>query len=73
VGETTWEPLNWTAVPLRSALTALVVVHVRVELFPIVIDVGLAVMPAVGGPADVTVTVAWDDAVVPEEPVATKV
>jgi hypothetical protein len=35
-------------------------------------DVGLAVSEAVGGPPDVTVTVAWADAVVPEEPLATK-
>jgi hypothetical protein len=35
-------------------------------------DVGFAEIPAVGGP-EVTVTVVWADAVVPDEPVATKV
>jgi hypothetical protein len=72
VGETTWEPFNGTATPFRSALTALFVVHVNVELLPTTMDVGLAAIPAPGGPPDVTVTVAWDDAVAPEELVATK-
>jgi hypothetical protein len=72
VGETTREPLNGTVSPFRSALTSLLVVHVNVELLPTAMDVGLAVIEAVGGPPDETVTVAWADAVVPEEPVATK-
>ena len=60
--------------PLRSALTALLVVHVRVELPPDAIDVGLAVMPAAGGPLlAFTVTVAWAVAVAPEELVAMNV
>ena len=60
--------------PLRSALTALLVVHVRVELPPDAIDVGLAVMPAAGGPLLVfTVTVALAVAVAPEELVAMNV
>lgn len=43
------------------------------ELLPATMEVGLAVIPAVGGPPDVTVIVAWADAVVPEEALATKV
>ena len=58
--------------PFKSALTALVVVHVNVELLPATMEVGFAEMPAVGVPLDVTVTVACADAVVPDEPVATK-
>ena len=72
VGETTREPLNGTVSPFRSALTSLLVVHVNVELPPTTMDVGFAAIEAVGGPPDVTVTVAWADAVVPEDPVATK-
>jgi hypothetical protein len=72
VGETVWEPFNATVVPFKSALTAFFVVHVKVELLPATMDVGLALIPAVGGPPDVTVTVAGADAVVPEEPVTTK-
>ena len=72
VGETTCDPLNATAVPLISALVALVVFHVKVELLPTAMDVGFALMEAVGEP-ETTVTVACADAVVPDEPVATKV
>jgi hypothetical protein len=50
----------------------LVVDHVSVELPPAEMVVGFALMAAVGEP-DTTVTVAGADAVVPEEPVATKV
>ena len=57
VGETVCEPLTGTVAPFRVALAAFVDVHVSVELPPDVIEVGLAVIPAVGlaGP---TVTVA---------------
>jgi hypothetical protein len=56
-GETVCDPLTATAAPFRVALAAFVDVQVRVELPPDVIEVGLAVIPAVGlaGP---TVTVA---------------
>jgi hypothetical protein len=60
-------------VPFKSAVVAFFVVHVKVELPPDAIKVGLAVMPAAGGPLAATVTVAWDVAVAPEELVATKV
>jgi hypothetical protein len=72
VGETTCDPFSGTVVPFRSALSALVVIHVKVELFPTAMDVGFAESPAVGGP-EVTVTVVWAEAFVPEELVATKV
>lgn len=73
VGETVCDPFNATVVPFRSALTALLVVHVSVELPPAAIEVGLALIPAVGGPLELTVTVAWADAVAPDELVVTKV
>lgn len=66
VGETVWEPVTATGEPFRVALTAFVEVQVSVELPPAVIDVGLAVIPAVGAPAD-TVTVAWPQSVAPVE------
>jgi hypothetical protein len=72
VGDTVCDPFTATEAPFRVALTAFVEVHVRVELPPGEIEVGLAVIPAVG-PAEPTVTVAWDVAVAPEEPVAIKV
>jgi hypothetical protein len=73
VGETDCDPFSATFVPFKSAVTAFVVVHVRVELPPEAIVVGFAVIPAAGGPLEPTVTVAWAVAVVPEELVATKV
>ena len=73
VGETACDPFNATVVPFKSALTAFVVVQVRVELPPDAIVVGFALIPAVGGPLEPTVTVAWAVAVVPDELVATKV
>jgi len=57
VGETVCEPLRATAAPFRVALAALVDVQVSVELPPDVMEVGLAVIPAVGA-GGVTVTVA---------------
>jgi len=55
-GETVCDPLTETAAQFRVALAAFVDVQVSVELPPDAIDVGLAVIPAVGlaGP---TVTV----------------
>jgi hypothetical protein len=72
VGETTCDPLTATAAPFRVALTALVEVHVRVELPPDAMVVGFALIPAVGAP-ELTVTVAWAVAFVPAALVATKV
>ena len=72
-GETVCEPFNATVVPFRSALTALLVVHISVELPPAAIEVGLALIPAAGGPPEPTVTVAWADAVMPDELLLTKV
>lgn len=72
MGDTTCDPFNGTAVPLISALVAFVVLHVKVELLPIAMDVGFALMAAVGEPVT-TVTVVCADAVVPDDPVATKV
>ena len=73
VGETVCDPFKATVVPFRSALAALVVLHISVELPPDAIEVGLALIPAAGGPLEPTVTVAWADAVAPDELVATKV
>jgi hypothetical protein len=72
VGETLCDPLTATEAPFSVALTALVDVQVRVELPPEAIEVGLALIPAVG-PLAPTVTVAWAVAVVPEELLAMKV
>jgi hypothetical protein len=72
VGETACDPLTATDAPFRVALAALVDVQVRVELPPDVMEVGLAVIPAVG-PADVTLTVACAVAFAPDELVATNV
>jgi len=72
VGETVCDPLTATAAPFSVALAAFVDVQVSVELPPDAIDVGLAVIPAVGA-GGVTVTVVWDVAVAPEELVATNV
>ena len=55
VGETVCDPLTGTAAPFRVALVALVDVQVRVELPPDAIDVGLALIAAVGAGPTVTV------------------
>jgi hypothetical protein len=47
VGDTVCDPLTATAVPFNLALTALVVVQVRVELPPDAMEVGLALIVAV--------------------------
>jgi hypothetical protein len=72
VGETTCDPLTATAAPFKVALVAFVDDQVSVELPPEVIVVGFALMVAVG-PPDVTVTVADEVAVAPEELLAMKV
>jgi hypothetical protein len=72
VGETTCDPLTATAAPFKVALVAFVEDQASVELAPDVIELGFAVMVAVGAP-DVTVTVADDVAVAPVELVAMKV
>jgi hypothetical protein len=72
VGETTCDPFNATVVPFKSALTQLTVFHVSVELPPDAMEVGFALMPAAGGPLELTVTVAWAEAVTPAALVATK-
>jgi len=46
VGDTTCDPFNATVVPFKSALTALLVVHVRVELPPGAMTVGFPLIPA---------------------------
>jgi len=59
VGETVCDPLTGTAAPFRVALAAPVDVQVSVELPPGAIEVGLALMPIMGGllpPVTVTVT-----------------
>lgn len=67
VGDTDCEPLNGTAVPFRSAVVAFCVDHVRVELPPEEMTVGLAVMAAAGGPLlAATVTVACPQSVAPD-------
>jgi hypothetical protein len=65
--------LGVTLVPFRSALTAPLVVQFSVELAPHAIVVGLAVIPAFGGPLEPTVTVAVEVAVAPEELLAMNV
>lgn len=71
MGETVCDPLIATDAPFRVALVALVDIQVSVELLPDVMVVGFAVIPAVGGDGP-TVTVAWADAVAPDEDVATR-
>jgi hypothetical protein len=66
VGETLCDPLTATVAPFRVALTALVDVHVRVELAPGAIEVGFALSPAVGAPA-VTATVTCPQSIAPVE------
>jgi hypothetical protein len=73
LGETICDPFNATDVPFKSALTQLNVFHVSVALPPAAMVVGLALMPAAGGPLGVTVTVACADAFVPDELVAMNV
>jgi hypothetical protein len=62
VGETTWDPFTATAAPLSVALAAFVDVHVRVELPPLEIVVGFAVIAPV-----VTVSVTCPQSVAPAE------
>ena len=67
VGETVCDPLTATAAPFRVALTALVDVQVSVELPPEAIEVGFALIAAVGGLLPpVTVTVTWPQSVTPD-------
>jgi hypothetical protein len=72
VGETVCDPLTATGAPFKVAFAALVEVQLRVALPPVGMEVGLAVIPAVGA-VEPTVTVAWDEAVAPDELVAMKV
>jgi hypothetical protein len=72
VGETACDPFTATDAPFKVALTALVDVHVSVELPPVVMVAGLAEIPAVG-PLEPTVTVVWEVEVAPDELFATKV
>jgi len=72
VGETDCDPLTGTDAPLSVALTALVDAHVRVELLPDVMEVGFAVIPAVGEPPEPTTTTVCAEADVPAVLVATK-
>jgi len=66
VGETDCDPLTGTDAPLSVALTTLVDVHARVELLPDVMEVGSAVIPAVGSVV-FTVTVICPQSVAPVE------
>jgi hypothetical protein len=72
VGETDCDPFTATAEPFNVALTAFVEVHVSVELAPDEMEVGFALIPAVGA-LEPTVTVVCAVAVAPEELFATKV
>ena len=57
-----------TDAPFRVALTALVDVQVSVELLPDTMEVGFALIPAVGAPPPpVTLTVTWPQSVAPVE------
>ena len=67
VGETDCDPLTATGAPLRVALAALVDVHVSVELLPEAMELGFAVIPAVGALLPVTVTVTCPQSVAPVE------
>jgi hypothetical protein len=73
VGETTIDPDRATGVPFSFALTQLMVFQVSVELPPAEIVLGVALIPAAGGPPDPTVTVTVAVAVVPEELLAMRV
>ena len=66
MGETVCDPFTVTAAPFKVALTALVDVQVRVELPPAAIEVGLALIPAVGA-LEVTVTRTCPQSVAPAE------
>jgi hypothetical protein len=66
VGETVCDPLTATVAPFKVALTALVDVHVSVELPPDAIEAGFALIAAVGAaPAD-TVMRTWPQSVAPD-------
>ena len=67
MGDTDWEPLTATAAPFKVALTAFVDDQVSLELPPEEIDVGFAVMDAVGPVLVVTVTVTCPQSVAPVE------
>jgi len=58
--------LTATDVPFRVALTAFVDVQVNVELPPEAMEVGLALIPAVGA-LEVTVMRTWPQSVAPVE------
>ena len=64
VGETVCDPVTGTVAPFKVALTAFVDVQVSVELPPGAIEVGLALIPAVGA-AEVTVTRTCPQSVAP--------
>ena len=66
VGETVCDPLTGTDAPFRVALTALVDVHVSVELPPDAMEAGFALIAAVGAAPAVTVTVIWPQSVAPD-------
>ena len=73
MGDTVCDPFTATVVPFSFALTALVEDQVSVELAPEVMEVGFAVILAVGDPLEPTVTEVWAEVDVPAELVATKV
>ncbi len=73
MGLTVIEPLSATAVPFKVAFTAFLVSHVRVNDWPLVIEVVLALIPAATAPvgAAPTVTVTDPEFVAPFELVPT--
>ena len=66
VGETVCDPLTGTAAPFSVALAAFVDVQVSVELPPAAIEVGFALIPAVGA-LEVTVTRTCPQSIAPAE------
>jgi hypothetical protein len=73
VGDTVCDPFTATELPFSFALTALLDDQVSVELPPEAMDVGFALMLAVGAPLEPTVTEVWAEVDVPAELVATNV
>jgi hypothetical protein len=74
IGETVRDPFALTADPLRVTVVAFMVDHCSVELCPLIIEVGIALISAVGigagGAVTVTVAIAETE---PAELVATSV
>ncbi len=67
VGETACDPLTATVAPFNVALTALVEVHVSVELAPVAMLAGFAEIVAVGAGLEVTVITTSPQSLAPAE------